>query len=376
VTNVDWSLRHWSLVITILAMALALHVIDARTDEDMLCALADLAGTDDEVVSVGPPPPACLSLPIRPMHRPFNSAFLCGRRMQDLADRARIIHAWSPVAARAVAGLTRCHCGVVVSVPSARQADELGLWGQEADAWPNNLLLTVPSDCARQLVLSCGLSERAVKVLPPPGRAVDHQQAVRARVRAELGLNDDHVLLAAPLPMEREAGQIEAAWVHAIVWHIHSHTRLVLPGLGPGEPHARHFAKTVPTADYVYLTGRSYTRREVLAAADIALFLAPTECGLGGLADAMAAGVPIVATRNPEYDSLLADGLDAVLVPPRVIRTMADGVLRVLDDGDFARGLAAAAARKARRLFDVSLARQALEDVYQAVAPAPQSVRI
>lgn len=57
------------------------------------------------------------------------------------------------------------------------------------------------------------------------------------------------------------------------------------------------------------------------------------------LAEAMAAGTPIVASNISGYRDVARDGLEAVLVPPGNPAALADGVRRVLDDAALARAL-------------------------------------
>jgi phosphatidylinositol alpha-mannosyltransferase len=68
------------------------------------------------------------------------------------------------------------------------------------------------------------------------------------------------------------------------------------------------------------------------------------------LAEAMAAGVPVVASDIPGFDEVVEDGVDGLLVPPRQPEAVADAVARVLRDGSLAERLAAAGRRKAETL--------------------------
>ena len=103
------------------------------------------------------------------------------------------------------------------------------------------------------------------------------------------------------------------------------------------------------------------------AAADV--FVMPSvEEGLGSsVLDAMAAGVPIVATTAGGIPEAVRDGVDGLLVPPGDADALAAGVVALLRDRYRAHGLAAEASRRVeaefavRRMVDETIA------VYRAV---------
>jgi phosphatidylinositol alpha-mannosyltransferase len=84
------------------------------------------------------------------------------------------------------------------------------------------------------------------------------------------------------------------------------------------------------------------------------------------LVEAMAAGVPVVATRIAGYDEVVRDGRDGLLVPPGDIRSLAAAVRRVLDDPGLTERLSAAGRERARE-FDWKRVAGRIEDVYREV---------
>ena len=83
--------------------------------------------------------------------------------------------------------------------------------------------------------------------------------------------------------------------------------------------------------------------REFYEQADV--FLAPaTGCESFGIVvlDALAAGLPVVASNIPAYRDLLEQGDSGVLVPPGDAEALADGIARVLHDHDLWRILSQA----------------------------------
>ena len=88
------------------------------------------------------------------------------------------------------------------------------------------------------------------------------------------------------------------------------------------------------------------------------------------LIEAMAAGVPVVATDIPGYREVVRDGVEGVLVPPEDPVALAAAIGRILDEPDLARSLAEAGRVRART-FSWSEVVPRVEAVYQgAVATA------
>jgi phosphatidylinositol alpha-mannosyltransferase len=110
-----------------------------------------------------------------------------------------------------------------------------------------------------------------------------------------------------------------------------------------------------------------------LRAAD--LYLGPATGGESFgivLAEAMAAGLPIVASDIAGYRDVARNGLEAVLVPPGDPVALVGGVRRVLDDPAFARSLGDRGAQRARDFAWDTITDRLLE-VYQKVLRGQQA---
>jgi phosphatidylinositol alpha-mannosyltransferase len=93
------------------------------------------------------------------------------------------------------------------------------------------------------------------------------------------------------------------------------------------------------------------------------------------LVEAMAAGLPVVASDVPGYREVIRDDVEGLLVPPRDPAALAAAAARVLDDPTLA-GRLTAAGRERARTFDWSVVVERLEDVYRrAIATGPSSLR-
>lgn len=105
----------------------------------------------------------------------------------------------------------------------------------------------------------------------------------------------------------------------------------------------------------------------VLAGADVAVAAATGQESFGiAVVEAMAAGVPVVASDIDGYRQVATDGVDALLVPAGDAGALAAVIGSVLDDGELASKLADAGRRRAAS-FDWSEVVGRIESVYRSV---------
>jgi phosphatidylinositol alpha-mannosyltransferase len=81
------------------------------------------------------------------------------------------------------------------------------------------------------------------------------------------------------------------------------------------------------------------------------------------LVEAMAAGLPVVATDIAGYREVVSDGVEGLLVPPRDPEALAAGLVRVLTEPELAARLGGAGRERAR-IFDWPIVVDRLEELY------------
>ena len=129
---------------------------------------------------------------------------------------------------------------------------------------------------------------------------------------------------------------------------------LVMVGDGPERVLAEQEARTLGVHDVTHFLGRIDAVAPLLASAD--LFLLPSQSESFGLSalEALACGVPVVASRVGGLPEVVDDGVTGVLCDLGDVDAMAAASIRILRDRDRWQAMSAAAAADARARFSES----------------------
>jgi phosphatidylinositol alpha-mannosyltransferase len=140
----------------------------------------------------------------------------------------------------------------------------------------------------------------------------------------------------------------------------------VLVVLGDGRDREALWLLTEPTRSRVDMRGSVPNDRIPGYHAACEVFVSPAvgqESFGVALVEAMAAGLPVVATDIPGYREVVTDGVEGLLVPPRDPEALAAGLVRVLQEPELGRRLGEAGRARARA-FDWPIVIDRLEELY------------
>jgi glycosyltransferase involved in cell wall biosynthesis len=193
-----------------------------------------------------------------------------------------------------------------------------------------------------------------INAFRPPGAPAERHQS-----RRELGLEPGDFVIGAVGRLAAEKGHTHLITATARVARELPSARLVIVGAGPLRNALESMAAREGVRERVLFAGDLRADSGVYGTMDV--FVYPSIKGVFGIAvlEAMACGIPVVASGQEGTDELVNDGQNGLLVPPGDERAIAEAVLRVSRDPDLRRRLGAAGRNTVALGFtDTGMARQ------------------
>jgi glycosyltransferase involved in cell wall biosynthesis len=229
-------------------------------------------------------------------------------------------------------------------------------------------LVAVSHDLARTVAPRLRRSAEEIPVVHngisiPPVLPESQRDALRKAARLELGLPANCSLLVAVgnlYPVKDHASLLRALPSLADV-------HVAIAGRGDEEQALKQLAVELGIAGRVHLLGLRDDVDRVLSAADVFVHPSRSEGLPLAILEAMASGLPIVATRVGGVPEAVIDGVTGLLVPPGDPAALARAIRRVLDSGDRGAGLAHEGRARAEQEFSVDAMAQRYCDLYETL---------
>jgi len=210
-----------------------------------------------------------------------------------------------------------------------------------------------PSEVARRELLAYGYyGPERVRAIPNGVEIPPDDPAARARIRAELGLGAAPVLVSTSRfhPIKGVRHLLDA---FALLRAAFPSVRLVLAGDGAERQNLTEQARQLGVADAVVFTGFRADVADLLRAADLFALPSLREGLPNGALEAMAAGLPVVATAADGVPDAVVDGETGLLVPPGQAAPLRDAVARLLTEPNLAARMGHAGRERVREHFSL-----------------------
>jgi glycosyltransferase involved in cell wall biosynthesis len=220
------------------------------------------------------------------------------------------------------------------------------------------------SDVVADSVVADGAPRERVETIP---NGVDLAAPLpRARARELLGLGEDEVvvgIVARLRPQKRHEALLEAA---ALLKARGLPFTVCVVGDGPRREELESLSERLDVTDRVVFAGEHEDAARLAAAFDVAVMCSSAEgMPLSGL-EAMAAGVPLVATAVSALPQLLAGGA-GVLVEPEDDVALADAIEELMTHPDRARAIGEEGRRRVHSGYSFESMMRSLEETYDEV---------
>lgn len=197
------------------------------------------------------------------------------------------------------------------------------------------------------------------------GIDVAHARSLAGReaVRAELGIGADELVIGTVANFRVQKDYPNLLRAARLIVDADVAARFVVVGQGPLEAETRALTTELQLDEHVVFTGFRADAVRVMSAFDVFTLASSWEGLPVALMEALALGLPVVATEVGGVAEAMHDGVDALLVPPSDPEALANGWQRLVTDTAERHRLASAAAVRADE-FDVVRAQREIERTY------------
>ena len=272
-------------------------------------------------------------------------------RLRRLLGRFDLVHSFL-FHANMVARLAAIGSGVRAVLSAARVAERSRPRRRRAECWTHRLVdaEVCVSNGVRDYLGAGGFPREKLAVVP---NGVDVERFARrdAAFKKHLGIEPDTPLVTTIGRLHEQKGIDYFLRAAASVRHSRPDCHFLVVGHGPLEDALKAIARQFHLDGHVTFLGLCDDVPAVLAATDVFVLASLWEGMPNAVLEAMAAGLPVVATRVEGTVDLIDDGKTGVLVMPRDVPGLVSAVLRLLDDPRRAEQLGAAAQAHVRAHF-------------------------
>jgi len=221
------------------------------------------------------------------------------------------------------------------------------LWRQKLHSWLINLgiaqTLVAVSDQTLQAAMAEGVAVKKITVIPNGVTPLDTSSIDRVKARKDLGFAENDIFLLSVGRLTYQKGHDVLIQAMPKIINRYPNVKVGICGDGLLRPQIEAQVLELGLSKHVKIFGMLSDVSPVLAAADIFVLPSRSEGLSRALMEAMAAGIPVVATNAGGIKDLIVDGVHGLLVPPEDPERLGDSILQLLDNPEMMMKLSAAA---------------------------------
>ncbi|MGA8573162.1 MAG: glycosyltransferase [Desulfobaccales bacterium] len=227
------------------------------------------------------------------------------------------------------------------------------------------LSLAVSQGVRDYLIEQCALDPAKVRVV---ANAIDlariQEHRPRAEVRRELGITEETRVVGLVGRLDHWGkGHRELFIALAGLKDRYPLTALIIGG-GRREAELRQLAAAMGLGPQVLFLGQRRDIPDLLAAMDILVLPSHSEGVSLALLEAMAAGLPVIATAVGGLPEVVTDAANGLLIPPRDPEALARALERLLADPNFARRLGEQARADMKAHYSLERLGREINEIY------------
>lgn len=189
-----------------------------------------------------------------------------------------------------------------------------------------------------------------------------------ATVRDELGIGPDGLMILQVARLDPLKDHATAVRTLERVVARRPDARLVLVGAGPLRGQVEGMVREKGLGAYVRALGLRTDVARLAAAADVALLTSVSEGIPLTLIEAMAMGLPVVATDVGGVGEVVENGATGLLAPPGRDDLLAEHILRIADDPGLGRVMRCRGRRRAAGLFSEAVMHDSYATIYREMS--------
>jgi glycosyltransferase involved in cell wall biosynthesis len=187
-------------------------------------------------------------------------------------------------------------------------------------------------------------------------------------MRTEIGVPESSFVIGYTAEFVEWKNHRTLLWAVAAVIQEYTALHVVLIGDGPTQKDMRQMAKALGLDAHVHFLGKRSDARELLGTFDAYIHLSDGEAFGLALAEAMLAGLPVLASTTGAFPEIISNELNGLLVSPHDVPRICEELKRIVSNSILRRELGHRAVSAIEGTFSVRKFTTALTEAFEEIA--------